>query len=141
MKKNFLEQPYKLIKVYHLETRNANNDGVDKWFTSKKKAEAALAHEINNDCALSLLEGGFTGCSAIYLKNNEGPVIDNEKIGPYNEKAGTDYKSWREAAIAHWGFTAEWCCCSAMADLSEHDAIQLPNGEIYLLDKVSIEKD
>lgn len=139
MKKNLLDQPHKTIKVYHLETRNANNDGVDKWFTSKKKAEEALADEINNDINLSLLEGGFTGCSAIYL--SDGPTIDNENIEPYNKEAGTHYKSWREAAIDQWGFTAEWGCCSAMAGLAEHDAIKMENGDIYMLSKVYITKD
>ena len=139
MIKNLLDQPHKTIKVYHLETRNADNDGVDKWFTSKKKAEAALADEINNDTSLSLLEGGFTGRSAIYL--SDGPTIEDENIKPYNKEAGTNYESWREAAIAQWGFTAEWGCCSAMAGLAEYDAIKLDNGDIYMLQKVDPSKD
>lgn len=133
-KNSILNQPHKVITVYHLETCNADNDCVDEWFTSKAKAKAALAREINGDDALALIEGGFTNRSGIYLP--KGPVIDDEDIEPYNKEMGTHYDSWREAAIDQWGFTAEWGCCDAMARLTMHEAIKLEDGKVYLLKQI-----
>ena len=133
-KNSILTQPHKAIKVYHLETRNADNDCVDEWFTSKAKAKAALAREINGDISLSLIEGGFTNRSGIYL--SRGPVIEDEAIEPYNKEMGTHYDSWREAAIDQMGFTAEWGCCDAMARLTTHDAVKLEDGKVYLLKQI-----
>lgn len=133
-KNSILNQPHRAITVYHLETRNAVNDCVDEWYTSKAKAEAALAREIDGDDSLALIEGGFTSSSGIYL--SRGPVIKDEDIEPYNKETGTHYESWREAAIDQWGFTAEWGCCNAMARLTRHEAIKLEDGKVYLLKRI-----
>lgn len=113
-------------KIWHVKSRNADNDCTELWTTDEQKAREDFANCLDGR-SMNLVEDGITCAFFCYVGGCE--VYDNPKgLDEFNEKYGTSCKDWKEAAIVAGGFTGEGGCASCEASIEAFEGEVLPDG-------------
>ena len=120
---------------YHVYSRNANNDGIDKWFTNKDKAVEALRSAVER---MNLVESGITDHFYCYVGNHEIYEDDNG-LDLLNAEKHTDYKDWVDAVVGEGSFTGECGSVNCEAYMEEHEGEMLPDGKAAIKMVVNVE--
>lgn len=123
-------------KIWHVTSRNADNDCTELWTADERKAREEFAKCLDLR-SMNLVEDGITCAFFCYVDGCE--VYDTPNgLAEFNAKHGTDCKNWKEAAIVAGGFTGEGGCASSEAHIEALDGEVLPNGKAVVYQVVEL---
>lgn len=113
-------------KIWHVTSRNADNDKTELWTADEQKAKTEFTKCLDRR-AMNLVEDGITCAFFCYVSGIE--VYDTPNgLDAFNKKFGADCTNWKEAAIVAGGFTGEGGCTSSEASIESFDGEVLPDG-------------
>lgn len=125
-------------KIWHVTSRNADNDTTEIWTADESKAREAFASCLD-DRAMNLVEDGIASSFFCYVGDCEVYETKNG-LAEFNEKHGTSCKDWKEAAIVAGGFSGECGCASSEAYIEAVDGEVLSDGKAVVYQVVELTK-
>jgi len=126
-----------MAKIYHVYAKDGNNDREELWTADHGKALEQFRKVLNKpDMQLDTSIALHFYC---YIKGEE--VYDTKDgLAKLNEKLGTSYKDWKEAAFGEGGFEGEGGCCDSEAYIEEYEGDILPDGTAIVKMPVTLDK-
>lgn len=123
-------------KIWHVTSRNADNDTTEMWTTDEQKAKEEFKGCLNGR-AMNLAKAGYTLHFYCYVDEFE-VYEDSNGLAAFNKKFGTDCKNWKQAAFVAGGFTGEADCVSSEAHIEAVEGEVLPNGKAIVYQVVEL---
>ena len=126
-----------MAKIYHVYAKDGYNDRSELWTADHDKALKQFRQVL--DRPAMQLDKKISINFYCYIK---GAEVHDSKDGltKLNEKLGTSYKDWKEAAFGEGGFTGEGGWCDSEAYIKEYEGDILPDGTALVKMPVTLDK-